>query len=862
MRAEQQPGRIAYAFISDSGEEDITYAELDCRARAIGCMLADQRLAGAPVLLLYPPGIDYIAAFFGCLYANVIAVPAYMPDQERLENSRSRLAAIVRDAMPSGVLTSAAAGTALSAMFEASPELSGLRIMVTDDVSEDQAWQPAAVAAESIALLQYTSGATSNPKGVILTHRNLMSNSEIIFRLFGHSGESRGMIWLPPYHDMGLVGGIIQPLYGGFPVTLMAPAEFLRRPLSWLQEISRIQATTSGGPDFAYDLCVRKTTEEERSQLDLSSWRVAFNGSEPVRAETMENFARAFEPAGFQAGAFHPCYGLAEATLLVTGGIPWSEGGTSSFDTAALRSGRVVPGTVNAASRRLVSCGSAAPDHRVVIVDPSTRAECATGEIGEIWISGSSAARSYWRRPEEARGILGARLADSGEESFVRSGDLGFTLDNQLYVTGRIKDLIIVRGRSHHPQDIEYTAECSSPVLRAGRGAAFTVADYGQERLVIAYEVNRQAGAVNVGVVAGAIRAAVAAEHQLQVHTVVLLAPGRIPKTSSGKIQRRFCAALFEQGKLVELGRSAFAYVPESVGLHLDLPGLLAVPAGGRQGLLREYLRRLVASACQIDSREVATDAPLLALGVDSCAMVRIQHSIETDLGAHLTASDLAHAATLEDLAIRLNGQLEIAAAALQPGIGVSREQRPLWFLPEIEPGTAEHSIAIALRFRGELDVSALEHAVDALVARQAGGDPLFQAGGDPLFQAGGDPAVQRIAGLHRAWLREKDASGADEAQLAEWLECAAREPFDLASGPLLRIHLYRGVMQETVLLVVTHHVIADFWSLKTFVRELEMLYAEQTGGVCAALPELTDFVRHYSWISGSRVSVHAALSP
>jgi acyl-CoA synthetase (AMP-forming)/AMP-acid ligase II/acyl carrier protein len=672
MRAEQQPCRVAYTFVTEGGgEQEVTYSELDQRARAIACRLADLGLPGQRAVLLYPPGLDYITAFFGCLYAGVIAVPACPPDPTRLDRSLARLAAIVRDAMPSAVLTTAAVSTAIKSLPGSAPEVSRLPVMATDVVPAEYspAWEPPPVSAESIALLQYTSGSTAAPKGVVLTHQNLMSNSALIFRLFRHSPQSRAVSWLPLHHDMGLIGGIIQPLYGGFPVTLMAPADFLRRPLRWLQEISRTRATTSGGPNFAYDLCVRKTTPEERRQLDLSSWQSAFNGSEPVRAETMENFARAFASAGFRREAFHPCYGLAEATLIVTGGMAWSRLGTKSLDAEALRYGQAIPGAADARSRGLVSCGVASGQRHVIVVDPDTRVERAAGQVGEIWISGRGVAESYWRRPEETRQTFGARLADTGEGPFLRSGDLGFVLGRELVVTGRIKDLIVIRGRNHHPQDIELTAERSSPVLRQGCAAAFAVASGDQERLVVAHEVIRQAGQVNIGEVADAIRAAVAAQHEVGVHTVVLLPPGGIPKTSSGKVQRGLCAAKFADGLLPELGRSTISQVDTAASwhrIHLDRASLLSAPAGPRHDMLRDYLSALVASSCGIDPAEVAADAPLLTLGVDSYAVISIQHSIQADLGVHVTASDLAHAASITDLAHRLDEQTGARAPAPQ----------------------------------------------------------------------------------------------------------------------------------------------------------------------------------------------------
>jgi acyl-CoA synthetase (AMP-forming)/AMP-acid ligase II len=671
MRAEQQHDHVAYSFVSDCGQHQVSYAELDRRARNIACGLSGMGLRGKPALLLYPPGLGFVAAFFGCLYAGVVAVPACPPDPLRLDRSLPRLVALARDAMPAAVLTTTAISAMLGSLSGALPGLARLRVMTTGEAGPDLSgqWEPAPVDAESVALLQYTSGSTSVPKGVVVTHRNLVRNSELIHRFFGHSAQSRGVSWLPAYHDMGLIGGILQPLYGGFPVTLMAAADFARQPLRWLQEISRTRATTSGGPNFAFDMCVSKTTAAQRARLDLSSWQVAFNGSEPVRAETMENFARAFEPAGFRPEAFHPCYGLAEATLIVTGGLPWPERGGTCFDAARLRDGTAVHGAADASSRRLVSCGLASRERDVVIVDPDTRVERAAGQVGEIWISGRCAASSYWRQPAETRKTFGAYLAGPAEGPFLRSGDLGFVLGRQLFVTGRIKDVIIIRGRNHYPQDIEWTAERSSPVLRQGRVAAFSVPHGNQERLVVAQEIKRQAGDVSIGEVAGAIRAAVAAEHEIQVHTVVLLPPGEIPKTSSGKIQRRLCAAMFASGQLAELGRSEISSAAETGQLHLDRASLLSAPAGERRGLLEDYLCRLIASACGADAAKVA-DTPLLALGLDSCAVINIQHVIQTDLGARITAADLAHAISVADLAVRLEEQLTApprAASAAAP---------------------------------------------------------------------------------------------------------------------------------------------------------------------------------------------------
>jgi acyl-CoA synthetase (AMP-forming)/AMP-acid ligase II len=673
MRASKQPGQVAYAFAAEhGGRQEITYAELDRKAASIACLLGDLGLRGKLAMLLYPPGFDYVAAFFGCLYAGAIAVPACLPDPLRPDRSLSRLVAVAQDAQPAAVLTTASVSSGLLTLLGSVPGLSRLRVVATDRAP---AWASpdagfAQASADSIALVQYTSGSTSAPKGVVLTHQNLMSNSAQLHRLFGHSPESRGVSWLPLYHDMGLIGGILQPLYGGFPVTLMPAADFVRRPLSWLEEISRTGATTSGGPNFAYELCVRRTTPEERSRLDLSHWRIAFNGAEPIRASTMDGFARAFRAAGFRREAFSPCYGLAESTLIVTGGFPWSRQRAKAFDAESLRRGAALAAVHGRPSRRLVSSGRPGSDHRVLIVDPATHTELAAGQVGEIWISGPSVAHAYWGRPAQTRETFGARLAPTGAGPFLRSGDLGFRLGRQLFVTGRIKDLIVVRGYNHYPQDLELTAEGAHPALRAGCVAAFTVADRDRERLVIAIEIARRAPQPDVAEVAGAIRAAVAAQHEIQVHTVVLLPPGGILKTASGKIQRGLCATMFEAGHLTEVGRDAIGDSGDGPP-PVERASLLAAPQETRQYLLREYLGSLIASACGTTPEQV-TGVPLLALGIDSCATVSIQHSIQRDLQAHVTAADVAHAASVADLAARLDEQI---TARAEPLPGVAPEQ-------------------------------------------------------------------------------------------------------------------------------------------------------------------------------------------
>jgi amino acid adenylation domain-containing protein len=869
-RAERQPDQVAYRFLRD-GERDevmLSYAELDHQARVIAARLRELGAFGERVILLYPPGLDYITAFFGCLYAGAVAVPMYPPDPARLERSASRLAAIAGDAEPLATLTTSAIAPGISALTQIQAGSMLPEIVPTDEIPRELAsgWKPPAVDADSAAFLQYTSGSTATPRGVLLSHGNLMHNSGLIYRVFGHSPETRAVAWLPPYHDMGLIGGIIQPLYGAFPVTLMSATDFLRRPLRWLKAMSSFRATISGGPNFAYDLCVRKICAEDRAKLDLSSWRVAFNGAEPVRAETLERFAAAFEPSGFRREAFYPCYGLAEATLMVTGGVPWSAAATGAPGAATMGQPNGPDGGEAAAAGRLVSCGRPAGDQRIVIADAATRKQCAPGQVGEIWVAGPSVAQSYWSRPELSQEVFQARLADTGEGPFLRTGDLGFIRREELFVAGRLKDLIVVRGRNHYPQDIEWTAERSHPALRPGCGAAFAVPEDGQERLVLAWELSPRSGDVDGDEVARAVRSAVAREHDLQVGTVVLLPPGGIQKTSSGKIQRRLCAALYGSGKLggrvVSLTGEGSGEDGHSADQGSASPGagpaagecrarLLAAPPARRPAILEEYLCSQIAAACGVTSGEVDPRQPLLALGADSLAVIALQQTVEQDLSVALSVSELTEA-SVSSIARRLDEKTTAASDSVRPGpdatiseATLSHGQRALWFMQELTPGSSEHNIAAALRLRGELDVAALREALNGLVARHAVLRTTFGS-------RAGEP-VARIAATGAAYLREHDVVGVRaNSELVRRLSDAASEPFDLASGPLLRVDLYHTAPGEAVLLAGAHHIIMDFWSMSTLIGELETLYtAARTASYSAPVafpPQVASYYDVVAW--------------
>ena len=546
----------------------LTYAELRARARAIAVQLKLAGAQGSRALLLFSPGLDFVCAFLGCLYAGVTAVPAYPP---RKNNKMLRLQAIVQDAEAAAVLTTADLLAKITKWFDAGSPLADARWLAVDDISvndiagDDTAYKESLPIVNPLAFLQYTSGSTGTPKGVMVSQENITHNLKAIHRCFGHSLQSKGVIWLPPYHDMGLIGGILQPLYGGFEVTLMSPIDFLQKPLRWLQAISAHGATTSGGPDFAYSLCARKaqmllekeTAPQPLADLDLSSWQVAFTGAEPVRADTLALFADVFAPYGFRPEAFYPCYGMAETTLIVSGGAVNARPVFEAVEADALsqRKVKLADAKSDQQVQVVVGCGDSLSDQRIEIVSPETKRRCLPGEVGEIWVKGKSVTQGYWKNVEETLRAYRAYTSDTGEGPFLRTGDLGFVgashSPNELFVTGRIKDVMIIRGRNYYPQDVERTVEDAHPAIRQGAIAAFTVEESGAQQLIVVAEIERtHLRSLDVGDVSGAIRQAIAADFSLQVQTALLVKPGSIPKTSSGKIQRYRCRELFLAGDL------------------------------------------------------------------------------------------------------------------------------------------------------------------------------------------------------------------------------------------------------------------------------------------------------------------------
>jgi acyl-CoA synthetase (AMP-forming)/AMP-acid ligase II len=556
-RAAAQGQQTGYLFLRDNDPgkdlDTLSYAQLDQKARAIAAVLQSAGEPGQRVLLLHQPGADFIAAFYGCLYAGAIAVTTYPSHRGRLKQALPKICSLLKDAECSTVLTTSDMAAAFNSAWKEVMEERSPLVIASEAISAGEAekWHAPSLGPDTVAFLQYTSGSTSLPRGVAVTHGNMLHNSATIARGFESDTRSMGISWLPPYHDMGLIGGVVKPLFVGFPVVILSPYTFLQHPFRWLQTITKVRATVTGGPNFAYDLCTRKVTPEQLSRLDLSSWKVAFNGAEPIHPETMERFSAMFAPCGFNPKAFYPCYGLAESTLYVTGGKALAGPKSFRVNRDELEEGRAIAaGPDEKDGKVLVGCGHAPADQKVVVVNPQSRRKCADGQVGEIWVSGPSVASGYWNRPEESAKMFCARLADSGEGPFLRTGDLGFLRRGELFVTGRIKDLIIINGRNLYPQDLEITAQASHPALQPFGGAAFSVEHESQERLVIAQEVQREHLRADAAEMIAAIRKSILRDYEVQAYAIALLKPGQVPRTSSGKVRRSLCRTYLMSGEL------------------------------------------------------------------------------------------------------------------------------------------------------------------------------------------------------------------------------------------------------------------------------------------------------------------------
>ncbi|KWN84515.1 fatty acyl-AMP ligase [Burkholderia ubonensis] len=554
-RAAHQPDLRVYTFVTagERAEQHLDCADLDRRAGVVAAALEQVARPGDRVLLLFPPGIDYIVALFGCMYAGVVAVPAYPVEPAQAERTLRRLIGIVENCAPAAILSTTAVRNDAGRIEAGSSTLGSLRWVTVDTLGDvAERYVPRPVNHGTPVYLQYTSGSTGAPKGVMISHRNLLHNSALIASRFEHDADSRGVIWLPPYHDMGLIGGILQPLYVGFPVTLMSHVDFLKHPLRWLRMIGERRATTSGGPNFAYQmLATMRIADADLDKLDLGSWDFAFVGAEPIRRGTLHAFAQRFARCGFDARAFYPCYGLAEHTLFMTGGLK------SQPPVIPVAPGDAQPAREPDAqlAGTTIGCGDAAGDSLTLIVDPDTRVPCGDGQVGEIWAQGPSVALGYWNNRALSEHTFEAELPGY-DGRFLRTGDYGYRSGSEVFVTGRLKDMMLIRGANHYPHDVEETIEpLDAELFRPGGCAVFALEADATPQVIVVRELRARylkafsdgdhASAHAPDALFGRLRHAINLHHGIAVHNIVFTSPSAIPKTTSGKVQRHACRELF-----------------------------------------------------------------------------------------------------------------------------------------------------------------------------------------------------------------------------------------------------------------------------------------------------------------------------
>ncbi|MEH2158037.1 amino acid adenylation domain-containing protein [Nostoc sp.] len=866
----------AFTFLEDGETEELTltYHELDRRSRAVAAQLQALGLSGERAILLYPPGLDYLIAFFGCLYAGVVAVPAYPPRNQR---KTPRIQAISIDAQASIALTTTAMLPTLQSILTPETKQGNFHWLTTDNIAQgiEDSWQQPTINADTLAFLQYTSGSTGTPKGVMLSHGNLLHNAAVTYQMMEHSPSSKFVSWLPVYHDMGLIGGILQPLYGGFSCILMSPTSFLQRPYRWLQAISRYKGTTSGGPNFAYELCVQRITQEQKETLDLSSWSVAFNGAEPVRQDTLEQFATTFAECGFRPEAFYPCYGMAEATLIVSGGVKTALAQVTTVEKSALSQNQIVEATAQSQDiQSFVSCGESIPQQQIIIVNLETLTPCSSGEVGEIWVSGPSVGQGYWNRKEETEQTFHAYLKDTrvqpsahknseagrSSDYFLRTGDLGFLHNGEVFITGRAKDLIIIRGRNLYPQDIELTAESSHPSLRSGGNAAFTLEVNNEEKLVVVQELEFRAKP-NLAEVASAIRQAITEEHEVQVYAVVLIKPGSIPKTSSGKIQRRATRTQFQNGELNVVASDILKIIDITRSeTKLQRSELLALSPRECQSILESYLIELLAGVLSIATDDINPQEPLSTLGLDSLKVFELKNRIEVDLEVEVSVGDFFEGMSPLALATKILAQLTTDAfpsisltqpeknKSIQP---LSFAQQGLWFINQLTPDSPTYNIPIVINLKGCIDLAVLQNSLNQIIRRHEVLRTSFAV-------VDAQPAQVINQALPLTLVVEDLCSLSDQERTQEAQRLAtefAQQPFDLSAQSLLRTKILKLDDKNYQLLLTLHHIIADGWSIGILIKELAALY-EAFSRDKSPLPELPiqyrDFVNwQRKWLDG-----------
>ncbi len=837
--ARARPADTALIVVSADGDKLLDkrfdYASLDRYVRAVAAVLQDRFEQGERVLLLMENDEHYVIGFLACLYAGMIAVPVFPPESIR-EQHLARLLAIAADAKAQCILTTDGILPLISGASIA--QLAGATMLAVDTIMQDDlqskasAWHARMPKQDEIAFLQYTSGSTATPKGVMVSHHNLMINARAFEEGMSIGADDIFVSWLPLYHDMGLIGGLLQPLHRGIPAILMTPQFFIERPVRWLEVISRYRATVSGAPNFAFQLCVERVRSSQLQGLDLSSWRVAFSGAEPVRRDTMRAFVERFSAVGFPAGTIYPCYGLAEATLFVTGSVRGEGMKAQAFSAEKLAQGQA---EVVAQGMPIVACGFPASNHAVKIIDPEKRIPLSDGCIGEIWTDGASLAKGYWQRPQETA----ETFVEHEGTRWLRTGDLGFIHARQLYLMGRLKDLIIIRGQNIYPQDIELIIEEEVEAVRKGRVAAFAVEQLDGEGIGVAVEVSRNMQKlVPAEALVTALSEAVSTGCHESLSVVVLLNPGALPKTSSGKLQRAACRQGWRE-------RTLDAYAIYEYGHFVH---------GGSKPLseaLEDETERAVAAIWEavLHRTGFRREDHFFAIGGNSLTAAQVVARIADCWHVPFLPRSLFQHPRLRECAQEIKRLLSLKAISPEAGacrpapmreavnaLPLSYGQQRLWFLWQLDPDSTAYHIQHALRLSGLLDRQAFHASFQALVERHESLRTIFHINStgsvEQVIQPVSPLAITDIDLLN--WV----VSGREQ-RAAEEAQRIVSAPFDLTQGPLLRVALIRLGEQESIVVIVMHHIIADGVSVQILLNEFAACYQAYLKGKPAQLAHL-----------------------
>ena len=836
--AQLQPNQLAYQFLQQ-GEaigDSLSYAQLDVRARVIAAHLKQYSISAEPVLLLYPPGLEFLCAFMGCLYAGAVAVPANPPSRHQAR----RLKSVLEDASPKVILCDTARSLKLTQLEVAIPSLTYIPKLVSENLDQSNAsdWLMPEIDGNSLAFLQYTSGSTGNPKGVMVSHDNLMANLASLDIAFQHPARAPYVSWLPQYHDMGLIGMNLRALYTGSPIILMSPTAFIEKPIRWLRAISEHKAYYSGGPNFAYHLCANKIRPEQCEGLDLSHWGIAFNGAEPIRANTLIQFAKAFEPFGFSKQAFRPCYGMAETTLFISSNNDHSTQ-IKCFDSDALSQQQVSLSDQQTDQGTLfVSCGTAQLGEKFIIVNPDMRYPCANNEIGEIWVQGSSVAKGYWNKPQLTQQMFKAELSDRDRGHFLRTGDLGFIHQDQLYYAGRLKDLIIIRGVNIYPQDLEQVIDEQVESVRAGCSAVFSFDNKDEEAVVIVCELTRQTYKLSKKsqqVIAEQIRQVLSQSFSIQLWAVVLVAPATVPKTSSGKIMRSACKRQWLKGQL----RIALEDKPqkerqnsEPVNQEHVLFRQMLDQSNSVQKhiLLLQFLRVHLATALRCTAEQINGDISLVEMGLDSLGSAQLKHALDTLLQQDIPLSYLMGDLSLKDLAEKLTEQKNrlTAPAGLSMNapqtdkMPLSEGQKAIWFVHQQQAQSIAYNIHLALRIPSEVDSELLQKSLNVIMNHHPALRTAYGENAGIPYQTISKEVTDFFALI--------DTKNWTDETIQQTIYSMISTPFDLEAGEVLRVRLLIQDDSSSVLLLCAHHIALDFWSLSLIVQQLGDLYLAGTG--------------------------------